>query len=78
MFSVILKFVFIFISILIGGVVWWNLWMYKGFIQPIPLLRRWISSSGEGYYDLILYECIISLMLTVGVIFFIFKLFNGR
>ena len=36
--------------------------MYQGFIGPLPALHWFISSDGEGSYDLTYYEMVIHVM----------------
>lgn len=49
---------------LVVSVVWWRLWMYQGFIGPVPVLHWFISADGEGSYDLTYYEMIIHIAIT--------------
>lgn len=38
--------------------------MYQGFIGPVPVLHWFISTDGEGSYDLKYYEIIIHIAIT--------------
>jgi len=35
---------------------WWWLWMYRGWVGPVPLFHWFIWSDGEATYDLTLNE----------------------
>jgi hypothetical protein len=44
---------------------WWNVWMYQGFIGPIPFLHWFIIADGEFSYDLTQYEMFAQLIVVI-------------
>jgi len=50
---------------------WWWLWMYQGWIGPVPFLHWFIWSDGEGSYNLTLNEMWITAFVFLVVIWLI-------
>ena len=76
------KSVYVLVFTLLGcfllSLAWWNLWMYKGFIGPIPLLHWFIETDGEGSYTLTEAEMFIQLMVIAFGVFVLNKISNKR
>ena len=61
----IIKFLLLVLITFLGSVIWWNLWMYKGFIGPPQILHQLFSADGEASYDLVLIEMQIILFIVM-------------
>jgi hypothetical protein len=65
-----------FIVLCLGAITWWRLWVYKGFIGPLPILHWLIKSDGEFSYTLTEYEIFIHLLVSMALIYSVIKYFT--
>ena len=55
------------------SVVWWNAWMYKGFIGPVDILSTAFSCDGEFCYSLKQFDMFLILCASLSVFWSMFK-----
>lgn len=61
------------IVLYMAALMWWRLWMYKGFIGPVPILHWIVESDGEFSYTLTEYEMFIHLLVGVALMYLVIK-----
>ena len=63
----IAKFIILVVFSGICSVIWWNLWLYKGFWGASEVLVDIIGADGEGAYDVMMLEMFGWCVLLVGI-----------
>lgn len=61
------------------ALLWWRLWMYKGFPGPVPFIHWFKVSDGEGSYALTEVEMFLHVLLVIFLLSgFVFSLKKSR